>query len=337
MQRNLSRRTTLKALGGLTGAGVVGSVAFAGSAAAADVEITASAPGVVKNDRGDLSRLTIDPQFSVTWENLDDYVAKVFYLIEAKVGDGEFHPIYRATPWLPADRENNWYLTAQSGTTGEYTLKKPHSTILAQDDRFGEDDEAPRPLVVADERGRPDYANLNYGDHPDGVSESSYLDGTSMGSAQEAEDHLLKNRDIVLQNNYPAINAGYYGAASGTSALDNDDEGSTARTPVYVRYTFELQRPNGGWVESRGGVENITNIKDSDLVEGNSPIVMNGEDGNYGFGQPEGIPYKTLQAHAGEHVGVLMDTPGFQVRVANEKSTSEVSGTTNAGASGPEP
>ena len=222
----MERRNLLKTLGGIGAAATVagaGVGTLSGSAAASTVSISGGDPGSVSNDRGDVTQVTIDPSFSVSWEGLDDGVAKIFYLIEAKVGTGNWQPIFRATPWLPAGTKNNSYVTAKSGTTGEYTLKQPHSLVLNQDGRFGENESA-APLVIADEEGKPDYSALNYQNHPDAASvdEASYLNGTSMGSAKEAKKFLQEGNEVVLQNNFAPIDAGYYGAAADTSELDTE-------------------------------------------------------------------------------------------------------------------
>jgi len=137
---------------------------------------------------------------------------------------------------------------AESGTTG-YRLKQALNGNN-QDPRFSDGsgpDESAGPLIVADEDGKPDYAAADWDSY--GPSD---LPNTLLGDVDG-----LKNRSrriprrrygSVLQNNYPDINAGYYGAASDTGALDNPDDG-TGPTTVKLRYTFELQRPNRGWAE----------------------------------------------------------------------------------------
>jgi len=337
-------------MGGIGAAATVagaGIGTLSGSAAASEVSISGGDPGSVTNDRGDVTQVTIDPSFSVSWEGLDDGVAKVFYLIEAKVGSGNWQPIFRATPWLPAGTENTSYVKSKSGTTGEYTLKQPHSMVLNQDERFGEGESA-APLVVADEEGKPEYSDLNYANHPDSssVDETSYLNGTSMGTAREAEEFLQDGNEVVLQNNFTPINAGYYGAAADTSELDNENDNgegnpnNSQSTTVQLRYTFELQRPNDGWAASRAGIESedhedlaaeIPGIQASDIVDGNSPIVMNGEDGNTNFSNPTGISYNQIHNNADDHVGVLMAKTSFDVTAINESSESGVTGSSNPG------
>ena len=130
-----------------------------GGAAASRISITAGNPGTVSNDRGDASKVTTNPQFSVSWRNLDDAVAKVFFLVEASVGGGSFLPIFRSTPWLPgSDTTTNSYVKMASGTTGEYTLEHPLAEVFSQDPRFSdgdEPDETANPLVVRTRTVRP--------------------------------------------------------------------------------------------------------------------------------------------------------------------------------------
>lgn len=345
----MQRRSFLKSASGIgaVAAGGVGFTYLSSPAAAASVSISASNPATVSNDRGDVSEVTADPQFNVTWENLDDAVGKMFFLVEGKVGGGDWSPIFRATPWLTEPR-NNSYVREGPGTTGQYTVKQPLSVAYSQDDRFS-DGSAPNysmsPLVVADEQGRPDYSSLSF---PSGVDLTSFLDGTSIGSAS---DYPGAHEDGGHQNNYWDIDAGYYGAADDTSALDNPNDGGPDKaTDVKLRYTFELQRPNlsqlkyhpaiGGSYDSSTTSEQIAEaaeaidwVEESDIDAGNSKIVMNGEDGNANFSTPSGIPYDSLQANDGNHVGILENTATFTVTAKNEASDSGVTGSSNPDAS----
>lgn len=346
----VNRRSLLKAIGGIGVVGTasgIGVMSMSGSGAAAEISISASNPAEISNDRGDISEVTVDPQFSLTWEGLDDAVGKVFYLVEAKVGEnGSWEPIFRATPWIDDDI-NNSYIRQVPGTTGEYTLKQPHSAVLNQDSRFRDGDEpdfSAGPLVIANERGRPDYESIDF-ESITSVDLSSYLNGTSMSSADK---YPGAHEDGGHQNNYHDIDAGYYGAAADTSLLDNGTDGSTDSTPVLVRYTFELQRPNLSQLEYRDDIdfsdaedeeeekaiaaESLDWLEEEDIDTGNSKIVMNGEDGNTSFGNPTGIPYSSLQNNADSHVGVLTEKAAFDVTAINEESDSGVTGTSNAGA-----
>jgi len=193
-------------------------------------------------------------------------------------------------------------------------------------------DAAPHPLVVADENGRPDYASFDFSGI-NGVDYASYMDGTSIGGADNYSDPAVVGSEVV-QNNFPDVDAGYYGAAMGTDALDNGVDGTQRNTTVYLRYTFELQRPNdsqvGGSTLGSGAWEHV---RPEDVDSGNSEIVMNGEDGNYSFASPDGIAYDDLQAHP-DHVGVLVATVSFNVNVKNQSSETTLSGDSNTGASG---
>ncbi len=321
-----------------------GLLASAGTSAAATVNISASNPASVSNDRGDVSRVTANPQFDVQWQNLDDAVGKVFYLVEAKVGDGgSWEPIFRATPWI-GEEVNNGYLRQSPGTTGRYRVKVPLAQALNQDPRFDDGDgpdASAGPLVVADEQGRPDYSSLSF---PGGVDLASFLDGTSIGSAS---DYPGAHETDGHQNNYHDVDAGYYGAAADTSTLDNGGDGSSQDTNVYLRYTFELQRPNLSqlsYIADFSGLstdaekkakaaEDIDWVEESDIDAGNSKIVMNGEDGNADFSTPSGISYAGLRSNAGSHVGILTTKAKFVVTAENEGSDSGVTGSSNADAS----
>jgi hypothetical protein len=350
----MERRNLLKTMGGIGAAATVagaGIGTLSGSAAAqSGVSITASNLDAGSNDRGDISQVTIDPDFTVNWDNFDDAVGKVFYLVEAKVGDGAWQPIFRATPWLSAE---------QIGTTGTY------------------DQSSGLPLVIADEEGKPDYSSFNF-DDLSGVDLESYLDGTSMQSsdnyvpgqpAPDAGDEVVVPASEPMQNNLPDADAGYYGAASDTEPFDSDVDGESNKANVQVRYTLELQRPNLSqlkysidYTQINGidatsdpettfaslpvdeqktiAVEQIDGLKESDIDTGNSKIVMNGEDGNKKFGSNyangTGISYDALQNNADNHVGIIVETAQFDVTIANEAATTSGSGTSGTGVTAPE-
>jgi len=331
----MERRTLLKTIGGIGTAAAVGGASLAalsGGAAASAINISGGNPSV-SNDRGDLTRLTADPEFTVTWEGLDDAVGKVFFLLEASVDGGDFEPIYRATPWLSLEG---------IGTTGSFTRPSSPNGGLG-------------PLVIADPNGRPDYASIDFSSIG-GVDLASFLDGTSMGGADN-----YPNNGVVLQNNFPSENAGYYGAAADTVPFDNENDatggGSTETTDVVLRYTIELQRPNFGQLECRvssssdlslpSGYSDLSDAEKKDVLAdlvdgvlasdidvGNSAIVMNGEDGYASFddyNDGAGIPYDVLQDND-SHVGIIVETATLTVDVTNEGSQSGSTGNSNEAA-----
>lgn len=74
----MQRRTFMRTVGGIGAATAIGGAGIAftsGGAAASTIDIEGGNPSV-SNDRGDLSELTVDPQFTVEWENFDDVVGK---------------------------------------------------------------------------------------------------------------------------------------------------------------------------------------------------------------------------------------------------------------------
>lgn len=338
----------MRKLGGIGVAGAIGAggiAAYGGSAVAASASISATSPGVVSNDRGDVSQVTIDPSFRVEWQNLDQAVGKVFYLVEAAVEDSQgrgpfngnysgsgFHPVFRAKPWIDQQVENGDLSITKPGTTGHYQVKTSLTQAMAHDTRFHNGtppDASPHKLVIADGTGRPTYSNLSF---PGGVTAASFLNGTSMGDAAHYTGSALNGE--VLQNNFPDIDAGYYGAAMDTSLLDDDVDGTEKKTTVYLRYTFELQRPNSGEVgDGTLGQGVWEHVRASDVNTGNSEIVMNGNGGNYAFSNPSGIDYSTMQAHSSS-VGIVVTHTSFEVDVKNQAASSTVTGSSHTGASG---
>jgi len=308
--------------------GGAGILALSGGAAASDVNIEDGSTAI-SNDRGDLSRLAIDPTMNIRWSNFDDAVGKVFFLIEAKVGDGSFHPVYRATPWLSA---------SQMGTTGTLDIDTITDGVEADPRWTNEHGSTENPgITLADEDGRPDYSALSF---PSGVDYESFMDGTSMGGA---DNYPAWDDDPAHQNNFPAIDAGYYGAAADTSAFDNDDDQTMdpKYTDVTVRYTIEFQRPNVGQMQSATGLSTtdkaelaaeVDSVEPSDIDAGNSRIVMSGEDGYTDFGgysDGAGIPYDTLQQYD-SHPGIIAALSTVTVGVTNETSDGGVTGDNNA-------
>ncbi|EGQ44142.1 MAG: hypothetical protein J07AB43_02010 [Candidatus Nanosalina sp. J07AB43] len=341
----MERRTFVKAVGSL---GVISAGAFTATqtvGAQSGLSIQSN-DATVSNDRGDITQVTISPDFDVNWANFDETVGKVFWLVEARVAGGDWYPIYRATPWLSPE---------QMGTTGTLELDNFES-------RLG------RPLSIADPNGAPDYPGADWNSYGP-ASEESYLDGTSMGSAGQASNNL----DLTLQNNFPSQNAGYYGAAASTkpypaSPFDQETDGESATTEVELRYTVELQRPNRSQLEyifdnapyrryDPGSEATLEELADaatrampegsemlaSDIDEGNSAIVMNGEDGYPsfdGYAGGAGIPYNVLRDNASDHPAIIHSETSFDVTVNNETSQSNTASegdgdtsTSNTGAS----
>ncbi|MFC7176950.1 hypothetical protein [Halosegnis marinus] len=343
---NVSRRSVL---GGIAGLAVAGSgLAAVSSTASANSSVSiTSADASATLDRGELTSLTINPTFTVNWTGLDDAVGKVFWLVEASVDGGDFYPLFRATPWLTAD---------QIGTTGSYAVEPSFEEALNADDRFDDGsgpDYSAGPLVVADEQGRPDYANYDFGSISGNITYESFMNGTSIGGA---DDYPGAHEDGGWQNNYWDVDAGYYGAASDTTPFNETTDGETKTTDVTLRYTFEFQRPNLSQLkyrvdfanydgpeagatqftelsvaeQKRFAAEQIDGLEESDIDDGNSKLVMNGEDGFPEFGTPSGLSYSQIRDNADAHPGLLSATTTFTVSVTNKASSSDSTGTSGA-------
>lgn len=377
------RRSVLKTIGtaGIVAGGAgLGTVAFSGSAAAqSTVDVSATNPSTLSNDRGDLSKVTVDPTFRVEWENMDTAVAKVLVVIEGRVGE-VWSPLFRSTPWLtpgPVDGVSQ----SKPGTTGHVELLDPLSKLMEREasdrDSTGEDPRSlPRPVEVVNELGRPDYESASgYGG---GVDADSYLAGNSVGTADDATLNLDNGRlslpagsepeygesnlgeidgSLPLVNNFPGAESGYYGAAADTDDFDVGSDGESSTNTVEVRYTFALLTLNTaedglGTVQYftendhdsvEAAVQNdphLENVRESDVVTGNSELVMDGSDGypsvtNNGAGSAASKVYEAYQNIEDSHPAALSSTVSFDVTVQNETATSDTSVTTNPGVQGP--
>lgn len=273
------RRTVLKTLG--TGAAIaagtgVGVLTLTGGGAASTIDITASNPSTVTNDRGDLTRVTVDPTFRVEWRNMDTAVGKVFYVLEGRTRDdgtwSDWSPLFRSTPWLtPASLQGA--AASPPGTTGFLEFSDPLSAIMNRSSgaRNAKDEDPralPRPIEVVNELGRPDYEGSAAFDDYSPASATTYLEGSSMGPADGATTNLDTwvlsredggpietgssslasspdaDADLPLVNNFPGAESGYYGAAGDTERLDVEADGTSDADTVEVRYTFALQTLN---------------------------------------------------------------------------------------------
>ncbi|NHN64934.1 hypothetical protein G9463_16730 [Haloarcula sp. JP-Z28] len=291
---SIDRRSVLKLFGttGVAAAGTgLGSIAFSGNSAAASVDIGATNPGSVTNDRGDLSKVTIDPTFRVEWSNLDTAVGKVFYVIEGRTRDNgnwsNWSPVFRSTPWLTPGSVQGAD-ASKPGTSGHLEFTDPLSAIMnrssaARGAKSEDPRPLPRPIEVVNELGRPDYDSADYS-NIGGVDASTYLAGNSMGGADSAYSNLDSGElsrtegsaveygdsslddnggTLPLVNNFPGAESGYYGAADDTSRFDVDEDGASDTDTVEIRYTFALQRLNTGFTTDKSNNRVPVGLEDS--------------------------------------------------------------------------
>lgn len=303
----MERRTFLKTVGGIattTAVGAAGVSLFSSRGAALDVSISSN-PVTVENDTGEVTEVAINPQFRVEWTGFDEPVGKVFVLIEAKHDGMEaFYPVTRAVPWV-----NGGDNESAPGTTGfiETGLGK---------------------VTLFDEIGRPDYPSLNFDSHPDDVTLESYMDGTSMGSAQEAADYLETESSGPLQNNRPNGDYGYYGAAGLADVFDEGTDGAQNVTGVQLRYTFALRLPGTSSSFDGFGLDSQYRAQYGTIVMGEA------DDVPVQFGDDD-LSYEAMR-NKEQHPAVTVTQSNFDVTAINEPSVAGAEGESNATGSGPD-
>lgn len=364
--RTLSRRSVLASAAGLTVAGA-GVGAFSSSVAGASSSLdVSSGSATLANDRGDLTRISIDPTLRVEWKNFDTAVGKVFVAVLAKTPEQDrYYPAFRTTPWLTSDgngnpaKINGWRYNdpaidySKPGTSGYLEWKRPLSKVaeLSAAARGSEEFTA-RTKPVADngirlitEAGKPNYADY--------LSESQYeqyIDGNSMGNTfptvlEEASDEYTES-----YGEYSVLQNGYYGAVADTSFYDVSEDGERETNPVDIRYVVGFYTVNEAVVSaepsSDGSTEDaldtdwFSDVRPSDVQSsnGNSLLVMNGEDGYPDITAGEGTSPATNDYSAlygiKEHPAVLTDETRFNVAVQNEASSAGGSGSNNGDVSG---
>jgi len=303
-----------------------GGALLATSGAEARIDNISSNDVNVSNDRGELHKVTVDPTFELTWSGFDDAVAKVMMVVEANWRSQGFSPVFRMTPWLDPGGSSTAYVDSSGpGTSGHFKIKKALSEALAQDPRYSTTP-TPRPVEVANRIGRPDY---QAGTYPGGVTASTYVDGSSLGSA--SYDH--GSIQAALVNNFPTIDAGYYGAAGDASEVDVATDGGSDDAALEVRYTFAFIRPNDGYMSAMysgyGGPSNARSvsggaIEASDIYSGSthSAICMTTTTSkNYAGARSIGEP------------SVLSATTDFKTSVRNVTNASSDNVTSGTGGS----
>ena len=315
------RRSVLKfiGVGGAAAAGTgLGVMSLTGSAAAAEVNITASNPDTAMSDDGEIESVDVAPNLMINWDGFDEVVGKVRVLIEAATGaidldpgeieNLEYTPVFRATGYAN-DTDNDVEQESGPGTNGEFQL-----------DWYSGDEQ----ISVYHEDGGPDYDGAEYNC---GATTETYLNGTLMGDPIDG-----------AQN-------GFYGAAGSTDEFEAENDGGSNVTSVYLRYTITLHRPDASFRTD------YNYDLDAEDVRPNSPLAMAGgndelSDDTYGTaatadeasmydGLEEGqivsgtaVPYDMLQANS-DHPAIMVDHAQFDVAVENQPADAGVTGDTN--------
>ncbi|SFR66377.1 hypothetical protein [Halogeometricum limi] len=365
---NFGRRTFVKGIGavGIAGAGLT--LASGSASATSHVEINSSNVSATTND-GEVNEVGISPQFTVDWEGFDDPVGKVHFLVEAQDESGDWWPVFRATPWLTEESfDGNGNLVQAPGESGKLTVDLSPTAVRDEILSRGNDDPNIEGATIKlfDGQGRPDYANWNWSNAV--ASQQSYLEGNSIGSASQYEE----GGNVVVghgpQNNYPGMDAGYYGAADSTDVVNEETDGETGEVTVNLRYTIVLlginnkTDGNGNVVGGSAQYTEYGNFSDTTTTRrelttadwqgeqstfvdhlnltqdasGNSALVMNGEDGypdltdQPGAGSAASLHYPSLQTISANHPAVTVVNSSFTASVTNKTAATDgVSGDSN--------
>jgi len=226
---NLKRRGVL---GGITALAVGGAGlgALSSSASAGESSLSITTSDVrVENDRGDLSTVSVDPTFDISWEGFDQAVGEVTFSILAKgPQQDEYTPLFRTAPWLIPDsvggstpaKKNGWrdedeppMTYSKPGTSGSIQFNDPLSTVITKSAKARGNDPGP----VADNNGvtvaadsAPDYQSYIDQQGLDSNDINQYLSGNEVGDTPSK----LKRAGATLAN-------GTYGAGFDTDAFDN--------------------------------------------------------------------------------------------------------------------
>jgi len=333
----VNRRTALKGIGGLAvlggGAGVLSSVP-----ASAQLSSIGAGDQTFTDDDGHLHKVTVDPHLEINWDGFDDAVAKVMLVIEAQDLNGVWHPVYRMTPWLgDSHTSNNTGLVSTGpGMHGSLQFSSTLSDAIMSDDRYASGhDNAASPVEIANSFGLPDYSGVVA---DNGVSESTYLGGSSIGSAPTVADYP------AIVNSYQCIDAGYYGAAMAASDFPAATDGADHSETFNLRYTVAFIRANLSYMKFvyNGGTafsgstdaEKIqaaldaaraagdTFWKASDIDVGNSGVCLAGAVSK---------DYASLRTTVGTPA-VLSAVASFTVDITNQQNTASGSGASNTAA-----
>lgn len=325
---SVSRRKLLKVGGTATGLAVAGGAGLLATSGGARAQMTSSFtatnPGVVTNDTGDIEEVFVVPRVYTAWEGFDEEPTKLRWILEAGIDGQGFAPVYRETPWLFDSDAGEEAGNVYGGTTGRFpeSGRVPISTrnsafydVNGNNDFVSPADSSQivQPKTVLYKDGMPandvtgnryhdsaedyNYA-AGYGDEPgeetDGADGETYITGASIG-----------DRGGKFAN-------GKYGVLGDTSHIDALTDGSTKQTTISVRLTTALLK-----------------TVEYDDYPTTTETLMQDEYPVYGRGKP--YTYQRLHNIADENPCVSVETASFTVTAENEVAESETVGNANPG------
>lgn len=222
----------LRGLGTLGVVGAVGATAFTGSSVALNTSFAAANPNVIRNDRGEVEEVSVDPRVYTRWENLDEEPGKLRFILEAGIdGVQGFAPVYRETPFLNSG-SGSYGTTDRFPDSGRNPLATANSdfyNINSNGDFVDPNDgsKTVRPKVVLFKDGQSAYYD-EASDYPDagGGTGEQHFTGASLGD--DSGDYANGN----------------YGVLGNTEAFDADEDGTTRSQTVKLRLYSVLLKDN---------------------------------------------------------------------------------------------
>ncbi|SEO81102.1 hypothetical protein SAMN04487948_105275 [Halogranum amylolyticum] len=296
-----TRRKALSLIGGTAVAGGTGFATLSGSAAAQMTStLDAGNPGTVTTDDGNVTEVFVNPRVYTKWEGFDEKPEKVRYILEAGIEGQGFKPVYRETPWLFSERDENGSPIPEYGTSDRYpdTGRVPLATknsafydINGNGDFVDPNDGSKQvpPKVVLYKEGMDDYY-----DEASAYPDEAHWTGASLGS--DAGGYANGN----------------YGVVGDTTALDAATDGNSKSTTVHLRLTTVLLKEQP---TSDGGYESVS------LMQDEYPA----------YSGDAGYTYQRLRNIAPDNPGVSVSTTSFDVTAENEGAESGTHGDANPG------
>ena len=209
MDGNITRRSTLKALGGITGAGIIGSAAFTGSAAAVtEVGFNTGSVNDVENDDGVVTHFSLGVEGNFSWDGLD---------APAKAGTVSLRVSKDGETWQGTGISETFDINGTHGTR-DFTLPSVDLTEIFSDDYYSVPEDGTEETI-------PTYLKL----------EVTVTDTNN----EEVKDSDTTTMDLLVTNQEAYV-AGE-GTATGTAGgFDQTFESHNGEGILYIRHGSEV-------------------------------------------------------------------------------------------------
>lgn len=296
-----TRRKALSLIGGTAIAGGTGFATLSGSAAAQMTStLDAGNPGTVTKDDGDVTEVFVTPRVHTEWEGFDEEPEMVRYILEAGIEGQGFKPVYRETPYLFSETDEDDNPIPEYGTSDRYpeTGRIPLATrnsafydVNGNGDFVASDDGSQQvaPKIVLYKEGMENYYD-EASDYPD----DAQWTGASLGD--DSGDYANGN----------------YGVIGDTSTIDATTDGESKSTTVHLRLTSVL-------------------LKRSTTESGRTETVSLMQDEYPAYDGEAGYTYQRLRNIEPDNPGVSVSTTSFDVTAQNRAAESGTHGDANPG------